>query len=159
MDNGAVPPTADLEFAFVDDSKKILWGALLEKAWAKVKGNYDNIDGGFVNTGMRALAGVPVFSYKKTDYQTDAKITELYNILKAADDANYVIGFGTDGNGNDQENNSCNMAMSHAYTILSVFELDSTKVILARNPWGATDYKNTEWDKDSAKWNDAAKVA
>ena len=68
-DNGPnVIPAFNLEFATTDDSKLIMWGALLEKAWAKVKGNYDNIDGGFVNTGMRALAGVPVFSYMKADY-------------------------------------------------------------------------------------------
>ena len=150
-DSTLVTPVT-LEFATEDDSKKILWGALLEKAWARVKGNYDNIDSGFINSGMRSLSNVPVFSYMKADYGDDAKITLLYNLIKAADTAGYVMGFGTDGNGNDKENNSCNMAMSHAYSILSAFKIGTDEVLLARNPWGSTGYNLAGWKHDDAKW-------
>lgn len=40
-----------------------IWGAILEKAWAKVKGNYLNAEGGFIANGLRALTGAPVFTY------------------------------------------------------------------------------------------------
>jgi hypothetical protein len=40
-----------------------MWGPILEKAWAKVKGNYAQANGGFVVSGMRTLTGVPTFTY------------------------------------------------------------------------------------------------
>lgn len=157
-DSGSIPAYR-LAFADTDDTKKIMWGALLEKAWAKIKGNYEAADGGIINSGMRALSGLPVFAYMKADYQTDDKITELYGILSAADTAKYVMGFGTDGGGNDQESNSCGIAKSHAYTILAAFKIDTDELLLVRNPWGTTNYKDTDWDKDSVKWNDADTLA
>ena len=54
-------------FAVTDDTKKIMWGAILEKAWAKIKGNYMAAEGGFTHSGMRSLTGAPVFSYKAKD--------------------------------------------------------------------------------------------
>lgn len=42
-----------------------IWGAMLEKAWAKVRGNYLNADeGGIDVNGIRALTGLPVFTYR-----------------------------------------------------------------------------------------------
>ena len=41
----------------------LMWGPIIEKAWAKVKGSYGNVDGGFIENGIRALTGAPVFSY------------------------------------------------------------------------------------------------
>lgn len=40
-----------------------MWAPILEKAWAKVKGNYAQTDGGFVVNGLRSLTGVPTFTY------------------------------------------------------------------------------------------------
>jgi len=151
VDNQLVDPVY-LEFAGPDDTKKIMWGALLEKAWAKVKGNYDNADGGFVNSGLRVLTNVPVFTYSGKDLTDQTKQDATWNILVAADKANYVIGAGTDGGGNDQENNSCGMAMSHAYTILSTFLIGAEKLLLIRNPWGSTHYSLAGWKHDSAIW-------
>ena len=57
---------------------------------------------------------------------------------------------GTDGSGNDQQTNTCGIAMSHAYAILAAFEMKDSagtvhKMLMMRNPWGVTKY--------SAKWN------
>ena len=40
-----------------------LWVPILEKAWAKMKGNYENTSGGWTQNGFRALTGAPVFEY------------------------------------------------------------------------------------------------
>ena len=37
---------------------------MFEKAWAKIKGNYAQTEGGFVNEGLRAIIGSPIFEYK-----------------------------------------------------------------------------------------------
>ena len=36
-----------------------MWSAITEKAWAKVKGAYSNADGGYIDSGVRALTGAP----------------------------------------------------------------------------------------------------
>ena len=77
-----------------------MWGALLEKAWAKVKGNYMAAEGGFTQTGLRVLTGAPVFDYKGTDYTT-TNIADLFTLVKNADAANYIMTIGTAGGGND----------------------------------------------------------
>jgi len=74
---------------------------LLEKAWAKVKGNYINSEGGLVENGLHSLVGVPVFRYETTfiTSQDDAEIA--FEILRSADAAGYLMGAGTAGSGNN----------------------------------------------------------
>lgn len=82
-----------------------MWGPLLEKAWAKVKGAYENAESGLIRTGIRALTGAPGFShYEPFD------IDEIYETIRAADVAGYLIGAGTSGGGNDQITNDCGIA-------------------------------------------------
>ena len=40
-----------------------MWVPILEKAWAKMKGSYFYADEGKSENSMRAIIGVPVFSY------------------------------------------------------------------------------------------------
>ena len=64
----------NLRYAYVSNS---LWPAILEKAMAKVKGNYENLDGGLPANMLRFLTGAPVFTYKMRDDQfLDNKFTE-----------------------------------------------------------------------------------
>lgn len=37
-----------------------LWGPILEKAFAKLSGNYEYISGGWVDESLRLLTGAPV---------------------------------------------------------------------------------------------------
>lgn len=39
------------------------WAMLIEKAYAKFRGNYEQANGGFIETGLRMLIGSPVMSY------------------------------------------------------------------------------------------------
>lgn len=48
-----------------------MWGPIIEKAWAKVKGTYSNSDFGYVVNGIRSLTGVPVFYHESAMIQTD----------------------------------------------------------------------------------------
>lgn len=50
-------------YAHIGDDASI-WGAILEKSWAKVKGSYkSSYEGGLMTNGIRALIGSPVFTY------------------------------------------------------------------------------------------------
>ena len=50
-------------FAQLSDDGTAIWGAVVEKAYAKVVGNYLKTNGGYVQNGIRILTGSPVFSY------------------------------------------------------------------------------------------------
>jgi len=99
-----------LFFAGLGESNT-LWGPLLEKAWAKVRGSYASADkGGTFTTGIKALVGSPVYYYASTDYTGD----QIYSMVTSANDVDYIMGAGTDGgDGSDQETNSCGIATSH----------------------------------------------
>lgn len=55
--------TKQLYFTKPDSTDSSMWAPILEKAWAKIKGNYVSADGGFIVSGTRALTGVPGFIY------------------------------------------------------------------------------------------------
>ena len=55
-----------LVFAQPSVDEKSIWGAVLEKAWAKVKGNYVHSEAGLMVNGLRTLTGVPVFEWMTT---------------------------------------------------------------------------------------------
>lgn len=51
-----------LKAALVGDDKS-LWGPIVEKAWAKIKGNYAAADLGLLKNGIRAITGAPTFGF------------------------------------------------------------------------------------------------
>lgn len=67
------------------------------------------------------------------------------------------MGAGTSGEGNDQVQNQCGIAKSHAYTIITTFIMDGEKMIMMRNPWGST-YYSGPWSKSDSRWTNS-KVA
>jgi hypothetical protein len=55
-----------------------MWAAVLEKAWAKVRGNYLSADGGLIENGLHSVLGVPVFRYELSDVTTDSDVENVY---------------------------------------------------------------------------------
>jgi len=47
-----------------------MWAAIMEKAWAKLKGNYLIAEGGLLENGLHYLVGIPVFRYSTADITT-----------------------------------------------------------------------------------------
>lgn len=80
--------TIDDTFAFLDKEKNLryakfdlitnsLWAPLIEKAYAKVKGNYYFIEGDQPSNSLNALTGAPVFIYNTTGIDEDLLWKEL----------------------------------------------------------------------------------
>jgi len=126
-----------------------MWGPILEKAWSKIKGNYAQVNGGFVVSGLRSLIGSPTFTYSNNG-GLDA--TDAFTLLSAANAVDYPMGAGTAG-GSDSTFNDCGIAYGHAYSILGTFTMDSYDMVMIRNPWGVTYYDGT-WNKDDTNWTD-----
>lgn len=49
------------------EDNNAVWGAVVEKAWSKVKGNLENSQFGTPSNALRALTGVPVYDYWTMD--------------------------------------------------------------------------------------------
>jgi hypothetical protein len=62
-----------------------MWAPIIEKAWAKVKGTYAQADAGFVVSGLRALTGVPTFTYSISSVGTSGGLTvsETFDLIEA----------------------------------------------------------------------------
>jgi len=95
------PSNPNLYFSFLNNGGTVIWPALLEKAFAKIKGSYDQANGGFIETGIRSLTGAPVFTYYADDIVDDAGANELWDIFAAGEAQGYLLGAGTAGAGDD----------------------------------------------------------
>ena len=59
-----------------------MWGPILEKAWAKIKGSYNNAEGGYIS--IRALTGAYVYQYFTSDMVNQDKLNELFGYMNQA---------------------------------------------------------------------------
>ena len=140
-----------LNFAFTSTHGNELWVILLEKAWAKLNGNY-----------AKAIGGEP---HEVFDVITDAyseKIVvrqdtsdELWNKLLDAENKNYLMTAGTSGDTYHLPIEQVGLVPGHAYTILGVKELNTgrgkVRLVHIRNPWGNTEWSG-DWSDKSSKW-------
>ena len=111
--------------------------------------------GGYITTGLRSLVGTPSFQYYASP---DTDLDLYYQIIREADALGYLMGASTSGSGNDQENNSCGIAMSHAYSLITIFTMTDAnavdhEMLMFRNPWGTTTYEGT-WCAADSNWTD-----
>lgn len=114
---------------------------MLEKAWAKVKGNYIHSEAGLMVNGLRALTGVPVFEYWTADISGRRDTQEAFDRLHDAEQKGYIMAITTAGGGDDSYQNDCGIAQSHAYSLISAFTMTDARgeeyqCLLIRNPWG-----------------------
>ena len=64
-------------FANVSTSDQSMWGAILEKAFAKLVGNYMHTSGGIASSGVRRIVGGPFELHTHIDTTADALWKEL----------------------------------------------------------------------------------
>ena len=75
-------------------------------------------------------------------------VAQAYALLKACEDANYIMATKTDGDGDYSVSNACGVAQSHAYSFVSVFDMTDAssvthKMLMMRNYQGTTAYSST----------------
>lgn len=136
-----------------------MWGPILEKAWAKMKGSYNNAEGGMIS--IRQLTGAYVYQYWTDDLVNQQRVDQQFALMSQADEHKYIMEVNTHTReGGDSTENKCGMANSHTYSILGVFTLKNDKVdekcLLLRNPWGES-YPNRyrgKWSHDDPDWTD-----
>lgn len=143
-----------------------LFAPLMEKAWAKVNGNYENIIAGTSMESLGALLGVPAtqFLMASDPINYDPKnpnsillaAANAYTLIQPADRENYIMTATTGAS------NSYSLITGHVFSLIGVFPIMSNNIItnrlfLMRNPWGVT-YFSGKWNStDYASWTPANK--
>lgn len=120
------------------------WTALLEKAYAKFRGNYRNIDGGHMEIAFQDFTGGIIESHVMTDTPDNA-----VRFFQTKLNKNALIGTGIGAKNciGDQ------LPAGHAYTITGAKMHNNIPLIRIRNPWGEETEWKGNWSDASAKWD------
>lgn len=116
---------------YAHDGDKELWVMLLEKAYAKMNGGYDDIgEGGFTEAGLEAITGEDVTVYMLYRYTAG----EAFELLKKGLSDKKAITAATKGKGEQgmMLEDETVLYQGHSYSIEAV----AGKNIKLRNPWG-----------------------
>lgn len=142
-----------------------LWVAIIEKAYAKLHGCYENLISGYVDEGVQELTGMQpekIFIKNESTGVFPHRMVEanyggaegFWAFLKERRNDNCLLGCSIKGNGKEGElqieGKSCGLILNHAYSINDIIEFpdryDKSKkgvirLLRLRNPWGKSEWK------------------
>ncbi|KAI3380734.1 hypothetical protein SNEBB_001556 [Seison nebaliae] len=165
-------PTIGGQLIFIrSKSKNEFWSALLEKAYAKLNGCYENLDGGNLQEALTDFTGgvAEPISIIDGGYARDAEKREaLFQLLKNEYDYRSLMACAINIKSAEQMEVTlpCGLIKGHAYGITSVKRLkireeavlsflagvkEEVMLIRIRNPWGDKEW-NGPWSHNSDEW-------
>ncbi|OMJ86345.1 hypothetical protein SteCoe_12132 [Stentor coeruleus] len=143
---------------FTRNESNEIWILILEKAYAKVHGNYYMLKGGNVSDGLIDLTGCPTLSYNFKDENTKKDIEKgimWLNIKDHFDDGYLIcactIGDERWGDVNYMESLPAGLMPGHGYALIKYKEFAGNKLVNLRNPWGKLDWTG-DWSAGSSLW-------
>jgi calpain-15 len=110
-------------FCFSKSVGDEIWVQLLEKAWAKVNGTYENIISGMSGEGLRAFTGAPCFYWNHKEEDKDV----LWDKIKNGETNNYFMCAGTLSKREVTKRvdyDKKGLVSGHAYSLLSAVEIE-----------------------------------
>ncbi|XP_064504100.1 calpain-13 isoform X3 [Pseudopipra pipra] len=127
------------------------WPSLLEKAYAKLRGSYQNLNGGYLSDALVDFTGGIQVQFSLKDPPPD-----LEEILKAADKSRCLMGCSTPGQANRNIELRNGIVQGHAYTITGAVKIRYKNgwkhIIRIWNPWGHGEWKGP-WSDESPQWD------
>nr|XP_019590830.1 PREDICTED: calpain-14 isoform X1 [Rhinolophus sinicus] len=137
------------QLVFVSSTyKNLFWGALLEKAYAKLSGSYEDLQRGQVSDALLDFTGGVTVTIKLAEAPGN-----LWEILTRATFSRTLIGCQTHlGNERVLENG---LVDGHAYTLIGIRKVTCKHgpeyLVKLRNPWGKVEWKG-DWSDSSRTW-------
>ncbi|KAI4344843.1 hypothetical protein L6164_012030 [Bauhinia variegata] len=135
-----------------------LWVSLLEKAYAKLHGSYEALEGGLVQDALVDLTGGAgeEIDMRSPEAQIDLASGRLWSQLLRFKQEGFLLGAGSPS-GSDVHISSSGIVQGHAYSILQVREVDGHKLVQIRNPWANEVEWNGPWSDSSPEFTDRMK--
>jgi len=146
-----------------------MWVSLIEKAFAKVYGCYENLISGYVDEGINHLTAFPsekiliknettgVFPHKTIEQHYGGS-EGLWKLLMERDNEGCLMGCsikGQQGGPLILEGKDSGLIKNHAYSLNDIIELDDPtskgaklRLLRLRNPWGKSEWKGA-WSSNS----------
>uniref|UniRef100_A0A8C5PFA4 Calpain 14 n=1 Tax=Leptobrachium leishanense TaxID=445787 RepID=A0A8C5PFA4_9ANUR len=129
--------------------KNLFWGALLEKAYAKLCGSYEDMQIGQVSEALVDFTGGVNLTIKLAQAPTD-----LWQIMLRAANSGSLMGCQTRSGPEMVLENG--LVAGHAYTVTGLRQVTSKSgsenLVRLRNPWGKIEWKGN-WSDRSPKWD------
>ncbi|PKI35353.1 hypothetical protein CRG98_044267 [Punica granatum] len=131
---------------------------MLEKAYAKLHGSYEALEGGLVQDALVDLTGGAgeEIDMRSAQAQIDLASGRLWSQLLRFKDEGFLLGAGSPS-GSDVHVSSSGIVQGHAYSLLQVREVDGHKLVQIRNPWANEVEWNGPWSDSSPEWTDRMK--
>lgn len=132
-----------------------LWVSVLEKAYAKLHGSYEALEGGLVQDALVDLTGGAgeEIDMRSAEAQIDLASGRLWSQLLRFKQEGFLLGAGSPS-GSDVHISSSGIVQGHAYSLLQVREVDGHKLLQIRNPWASEVEWNGPWSDSSPEWTD-----
>lgn len=145
----------DLIFCSNKERPNEFWPAMLEKAYAKLRGCYEALDGGKLQDAMVDLTGG---ISEVINLQDKAKVKDnLYDLLMKSYGMKSLQGcciFKPEGAKESEVEMPNGLYMGHAYSITGFQQLKTNRGVIRllriRNPWGRGEWKGA-WSDNSAE--------
>ena len=144
---------------FSSTNSNEIWIMLLEKAWAKVNGNYSRIISGQPIEALDILTDAYSYQINLKNIKNDKFEKEkLLNKIKNFKQKGFIMTAGTYDN-NNLSLEEVGLISSHAYSLLNIREIYTkndgiVNLLFLRNPWGNTEWSR-DWSDKSNKWTDS----
>ncbi|KAF9981625.1 hypothetical protein BGZ75_007016 [Mortierella antarctica] len=126
------------------------WLPLMEKAYAKIHGDYETLTGGFTAEGIEDLTGGIASMMFTADILDKDRFWE-----EEMKQVNKGTLMGCSINFEEDEPEKHGIQSGHAYSVLDVAEFEGERLVHIRNPWGAVEW-NGDWSDESEKWTPEA---
>nr|XP_055107935.1 calpain-14 isoform X1 [Symphalangus syndactylus] len=136
------------QLVFVSSTyKNLFWGALLEKAYAKLSGSYEDLQSGQVSEALVDFTGGVTMTINLAEAHGN-----LWDILIKATYNRTLIGCQTRSGEKILENG---LVEGHAYTLTGIRKVTCKHrpeyLVKLWNPWGKVEWKG-DWSDSSSKW-------
>lgn len=145
-----------LYFASCADQNET-WLPLLEKAYAKVHGDYASIDGGSSGEAVEDLTGGVTTKVRTNRILSRNRLwKELLGVNKQ-----FLFAASSPGTHGSDSSSRKGLALQHAYSVIKAVEEEDEdgkkhRLVLIRNPWGMRSRQGVgEWN---GAWSDGSKV-
>ena len=125
----------DKDHGSTSEDNKELWPSIMEKAYAKWKGGYDQVDGGFQGRALEELTGQTSTTNTVTNTTKTTVWTQLIDNMN--NDRPTAIALMKD-------DNSLDVYGKHSYMVDRIDEANG--LVYVKNPWGHSDPKPLTMD-------------